>query len=93
LQTQLRSFLVYLDESHTLFEKVTAVTKLGHDGFASKRPTTHAIRGLFSQAFMPACHAYSAIVDSFFFLEKHYIAQYYLPLIRYVCVRLCQCFG
>jgi len=27
-----------------------------------------------------------------FFLEKHYITQYYHWLTRYVCGRLCQCF-
>ena len=66
--------------------------KLARDGVASKRQTTHAIVGLFQEAYKPAFHvcnailesffyAYRAIVDSFvivsFFLEKHYIPQYY----------------
>jgi len=68
------------------------VRKLARDGVASKRQTTHAIVGLFQEAYKPAFHvcnailesffyAYRAIVDSFvivsFFLEKHYIPQYY----------------
>jgi len=42
-------------------------------------------------------YAYRAIVDNFvtvsFFLEKHYIPQYYRWLTCYVCARLCQFFG
>jgi len=88
LQTQLRSFILCRDLSHTVFEKATAVWKLAGDGVASKRSITHAILGLFQETYKPAFHiyrailesffyAYSAIVDSFviasFFLEKHYI--------------------
>jgi len=65
------------------------VWKLACDGVASKRSITHAILGLFQEAYKPTFHiyrailesffyAYSAIVDSFvivsFFLEKHYIS-------------------
>jgi len=41
------------------------VRKLAHDGFALKRSITNAILGLFEEAYKPAFHAYSAIVDSF----------------------------
>jgi len=66
------------------------VRKLARGGVASKRSITHAILGLFQEAYKPDFHiyrailesffyAYSAIVDSFvtvsFFLEKHYIPQ------------------
>jgi len=47
LQTQLPSFILRWDWSHTLFEKATVVRKLAGDGFASKRSITHAIFGLF----------------------------------------------
>jgi len=47
LQTQLRSFILCWDWSHTLFEEATAVRKLPGDGVASKRSITHAILGLF----------------------------------------------
>jgi len=94
LQTQLRSFILCWDSSHTLVEKATAVRKLARDGVASKRSITHAILDLFYEAYKykPAFHinratqesffyAYGAIVDTFvtvsFFLEKHYIPQYY----------------
>jgi len=43
LQTQLRSFVLCSDWSHTLFEKATAVRKLAHHGTASKRPDTYAM--------------------------------------------------
>jgi len=39
--------------------------KLARDDFASERSITHAILGLFQEAYKPACHAYSAIMDSF----------------------------
>jgi len=42
-------------------------------------------------------YAYRAIVDNFvtvsFFLEKHYIPQYYRWLTCCVCARWCQCVG
>ena len=64
--------------------------KLARDDFASKRSITHAILGLFQEAYWPAFHASSAIVDSFvivsFFLEKHYIQQYYRLLTCYTFV-------
>jgi len=41
------------------------VTKLARDGFASKRSVTHAILGLFLEAYKQAFYAYRAIVDSF----------------------------
>ena len=47
LQTQLRSFILCWDWSHTAFEKATAVRKLAHDGVVSKRSITFAILGLF----------------------------------------------
>jgi len=47
LQTQLRSVVICSDQSHTLFEKATAVRKLARDGVASKRSITYAILGLF----------------------------------------------
>ena len=68
----------------------------------------HVILVLFQEAYKLAFHlyrailesffyAYSAIVDnfidSFFFLEKHYIPECYRWLTCYVCTRLCQCFG
>jgi len=55
LLTQLRSFVLRLDWSHTLFEKVTAVRKLARDGVASERSITNAILGLmaYKQVFMP----------------------------------------
>ena len=76
---------------------MTSVRKLSRDDFASKRSITHAILGLFQEDYKPACHAYSAIVDSFvivsFFPWEHYIPQYYRWLTCYVCARLRQCFG
>jgi len=73
LSTQPRSFLLCSDLSHTLYEKATPVKKLARDGFASKRSITNAILGLFQEAYKPAGHAYSAIVDSFFFFMRNII--------------------
>ena len=59
------SFLLCSAWSHTPFEKAAAVKKLARDGFVSKRSITHAILGLFQEAYKPAYHAYSTVVDSF----------------------------
>jgi len=82
------------------------VSKLARDGVASKRSITHAILGLFWEAYKPAFHIYRVILESFFyaysiivdifvivsfFLEKHYIPQYYRWLTCYVCAKWCQC--
>jgi len=48
---------------------VTALRKLARDDIASKRSITHAIPCLLQEmmSYKPALHAYSAVVDSFFY--------------------------
>ena len=61
--------------------------------FEAYKPAFHIYRAFLENFF----YAYGATVDNFvivsFFLEKHYIPQYYRWLTCYVFARLCQRFG
>jgi len=78
LQTLLRSFILRWDLSHTVFEKATSVRKLARDGVASKRSITHAILGLFQEAYKPAFQIYRAILESFFHAYSAIVNNFFL---------------
>jgi len=90
MQTQLHSFGLCWDWSHTLFEKVTAVRKSAGDGIESKRSITHVILGLFQEMmfFKPIFHAYSVFPDNFFYaynvnLDSFVIVSFFLKNITF----------
>jgi len=57
---------------------VTAVRKLARDGIVSKRSITHAIFGLFQEAYKPAFHVYSAIPERFFYAYSAIVDSFFL---------------
>ena len=52
--------------------------KLARDGVASKRSITHAILGLFQEAYKPAFHIYRAILESFFHAYSDIVNNFFL---------------
>ena len=71
--------------------------KFARDGFASRDQSLARFLACFkkptSRLIMPIAPSWMVSWYFLFFLEKHYISQYYLFLICYVCARLCRCFG
>jgi len=83
------------DNGEEISTRWRCVEKINHSRdswLEAYKPAFHTYRAILESFF----YAYSAIVDSFlivsFFLEKHYIPQYYRWLTCYFCARLCQCF-
>ena len=86
------------DSGEEICTRWRCVEKINHSRdsltcFEAYKPAFHIYRAILESFF----YAYGAIVVNFvivsFFLEKHYIRQYYRWLTCYICARLCQCFG